>query len=345
MHTVGCPRTCLGFTNLFFFILGLVGCAICVWCSVNTEFFTSVNYTITKSSMVPTIADFVNLRLWNVPLTSVLIPIGCIAMLTSCCGVISAGCQMKCALKAYALLLTLLTGVAFWIIFVTFFYNVYTKNESTRLYLKRNLRDLYGQEDDLMTFLLNYVMVHYGCCGVDGPSDFVGSRWHVSHQNQSFPLQCCQLANNTTFDPIYVDCPTGYWSSSYAYKLGCFDTLHGVVRENKGKLAFYAALVATVYSLILLMIYVIFNGVPLIETLNLKPKMLRWRGASDPAVELPSAPPESVAALNNMLFVEEPSQKVVRVVSAVHPGQMFKFADARSVAWGGGSLYGAKRVV
>lgn len=340
MHTVGCPRSCLGFTNIFFFILGLIGCVICVWCSMNTDFFKSVNYTITKSSMVPTVADFVNLRLWSVPLTAILIPVGFITMLTSCCGVISAGCQTKCALKSYVILVTLITSVVFWIIFVSCFYNIYTKNENTRIYLKKNLQERYGQEDDFMTFLLNYLMVQYECCGVDSQQDFVYSKWRTSHSNQSFPIHCCKLANKTRLYPKYEDCPFDSVSYAYAHRRGCFDTLHIVVRKNKIRIISYALLVFILYATVLLMTYVILNGKPLIESLNLKPKVGRF--GAEPAI--PTAPMESIASLDNMLFVDEPSTKVVRVVSAVNPAQMYKFADGRSsVNWGGNGAYAGSR--
>lgn len=319
MHTVGLPRTCLGFTNLLFFVFGMIGFVICVWCAMNTDFFRDVNYTITKSSLVDVIAKFVNLRLWVTPLTSILIPVAGLAMMTSCCGVLGAGCKVKCAIKAYIFLATVLSFVAFWVFFITGVYNIYTKNENTRKSMQSSIRTYYGKDNDFITYMFDYIMVKYECCGAVSYRDFSSSHWQSLHPTQIYPIQCCKLANVSGLVPVSKECSRSLDPDIQSNKeVGCFSALRAAIIMNKGTLIFYVILIVLMYSIVTLFAYCIIRGEPLLGAMA--GQWTEWlpsrgaRGVDVTKVETPSAP---------LVCVEEQPQKVVRMVSAVNPFQSY----------------------
>ncbi|XP_031765615.2 tetraspanin-1-like [Galleria mellonella] len=321
MHTVGLPRTCLGFTNILFFLFGLIGCIICVWCAINTEFFQDVNYTVTKSSLVDAIARSVNLKLWFTPLTSFLIPLTVLTMVTSCCGILGSGCKFKCAIKSYIFLITVLSSVAFWVIFISGIYNIYTRNEKTRSYLLSTLQTYYGRDNDVITSIWNYVMVNNECCGVNGYRDFASSQWQKMNTDKLFPVQCCQLVNKTVLLPVSKDCSLNDDPEVKSYKdVGCFYALRQFIIGSKGKIIFFIILLIILYTILMLFAYCIIRGEPLLQALTERSILLpskNWEISQQTSAS-PSAPDEN-------MYLEEPPKKIVRVVSAVNPFQTYKF--------------------
>lgn len=323
MHTIGLPRTCLGFTNILFFLFGLITCAVCVWCVVNTDFFREVNYTVTKSSLVSTIANFVNLKLWFTPMTTLLIPIALLTSLTSCCGILGAGCKLKCALKSYVFLVTVISSTAFWMFFITGIYNIYTNNVKTQNFMRSTIISNYGKENDLITEIWNHIMVNYECCGTFDYRDFVESKWHIENKDKLYPIQCCKLANKITLEPLSRDCPLSHDPLVPTNKnRGCFNTLRKSISDNKGRIIFYIILLCLSYTILVYFSYCIIRGEPLIRGMagnfaSLLPK----RQEHEKVVP-------SNSSLDNMLFVEEPPKKIMRVVSAVNPLQSYKFTPS-----------------
>ncbi|XP_047516509.1 tetraspanin-1-like [Pieris napi] len=314
MHSTGLPRTCLGFTNLLFFIFGSVGLLICVWCAINTEFFKDVNYTITKSSFVSSIANFVNLKLWLTPMTTILIPIAGLAMLTSCCGLLGAGCRTKCAIKSYIFLVTALSLSTFWLFFVFGVHNIYTDNAKTRNYLRSTLKTYYGNENDFITHMWDYVMVEYKCCGVNNYKDFVDSAWQRNNMDKLYPIHCCVMDKN--FVPVSKACTQTLDVQAYAH-IGCFDALRQSIKDNKGLIIFYIFLLLISYTAVIFFAFCIIRGEPLlgiVEPVSFIPKHI------DNVENITRN-----SSLDNMMFVEEPPKKVVRVVSAINPAQTYKF--------------------
>ncbi|XP_064073748.1 tetraspanin-1-like [Vanessa tameamea] len=321
MHTIGLPRTCLGFTNILFFLFGVVTCAVCVWCVINTDFFREVNYTVTKSSLVSTIANFVNLKLWFTPMTSILIPIAILTVLTSCCGILGAGCKMKCAIKSYIFLVTVLSSTAFWLFFISCMYNIYTNNEKTRVFMQSTIRTNYGKENDLITQTWNYIMINYECCGAVDYTDFIDSKWHQANLDLLYPVQCCKLINKASLVPMSPECPTAHSPDVQTNKnRSCFKALRDSIAANKGKIFFYIILLALSYTILVLFAYCIIRGEPLIGAVagNLSAFLPKRPEKLDPGIT-------SNSSLDNMLFVADPPKKVVRVVSAVNPLQTYKF--------------------
>ncbi|XP_045501852.1 tetraspanin-1-like [Colias croceus] len=322
MHTVGLPRTCLGFTNFLFFLLGLISLAICVWCMINTEFFTEVNYTVTKSSLVSAIANFVNLKLWFTPMTTILIPVACLAVLTSCCGVLGAGCRTKCAIKSYIFLVTALSFTSFWLFFVSGIYNIYTDNPKTRSYLRTAVTRYYGRDHDLITYVTNKIMVDYECCGVDNYQDFFSTLWQKNNMDKIYPMQCCKLTNKTSLVPVSKNCTQIIENIEAYIDKGCFNALRQSIKDNKAKIIFYVVLILFAYSVIMLFGYCIIRGEPLIGAI-----------AGDFASYIPTGDNldkvvVSNSSLDNMMFAEEPPKKVVRVVSAINPGLTYKLTPS-----------------
>lgn len=326
MHTVGLPRTCLGFTNLLFFILGGVGFVICLWCTVNTEFFREVNYTVTKSSSVDIIAHFVNLELWLTPLTMILMPIAVLAMLTSCCGVLGAGCKVKCAIKSYIFLVTLLSFVSFWLFFVTGIYNIYTNNEKAKKYLQDSLREYYGQENDLITYVWDHIMIKYECCGVLSFVDFEGSNWQKANPKQLYPVQCCKLENVTALTPVSKDCTLSTNPLIQTYKdRGCFFELQSSISRNKGIIIFYIILIGFFYMVVALFAYCINRDEPLLGAMAGRfTDLLPSKVNEDVDKIMVVAPGGSYGDIGNMVYVEDQPKRVVKVVSAINPFQSYK---------------------
>ncbi|XP_072942300.1 uncharacterized protein [Epargyreus clarus] len=321
MHTVGLPRTCLGFTNILFFLIGLIGGVICIWCAINTEFFREVNYTVTRSSLVSSIADFVNLKLWVTPLTSILIPIAVVTMLTSCCGILGAGCRMKCAIKSYIFLVTVVSLTAFWMFFMSGIYNIYTGNEKTRNYLRTTILSSYGRENDVITYFWDYVMVNYECCGATSYRNFLDSKWRKANPDMLYPVQCCKLENKTSLVPVSKDCGRIEDASILTNKdFGCLYALQIAIKNNKGKIVFYIVLLTFLYLILILFAYCIIRGQPLITSMS--GGFTGWR----PKGKEEANAVTTNSSLDNMLFVEEPPKKIVRVVSAVNPRQSYTFA-------------------
>lgn len=322
MHSVRLPRTCLGVTNFIFFMLGLVGGAICIWCAYNTKFFKDVNYTITKSPYVATIADFVNLNLLLIPMSSIFIPIAAMTMLTSCCGILGAGCKIKCAIKSYIFFVTIIYGGAFWIFFISGVYNIYTNNERTKVYLQSSLQDNYGKENDFFTFVWNYIMVEHECCGVVCYTDFANSNWRKTNIEKLYPVECCVLANKTALLPASPKCTQSLDTNIQSYKdVGCMLALRESIIRNKPSLIFYIVLLCLLYFIIILFAYCILRGEPLLAP---KERSISDSISAQPQQHLNTGAP-SITSLENMMFVEEPPKKVMRVVSAVNPFQTYKF--------------------
>ncbi|XP_030032318.2 tetraspanin-1 [Manduca sexta] len=328
MHTVGLPRTCLGFTNILCFILAFIGFTICAWCAINTDFFREVNYTVTKSSLVDTVANFMSLKLWLTPVTSVLIPIALLAMMTSCCGVLGAGCKVKCAIKSYIFLVSVLSSVAFWLFFISGMYNIYTNNERTCKYLQSSIQSYYGKENDLFTNIWDYTMVNYKCCGAVSYRDFTNSHWQKSNPDKMFPVQCCILENETHLIPVSKDCIRDE-NDIHSYKeMGCMYALRHSIINNKGMIIFYIIFLVITYCILILFSYCIIRGEPLLGAMAQnfvsflpQPK----EGVTKPSSTLPY---HSNSSLENMLYMEEPPKKIVKVVSAVNPFQTYKFTPS-----------------
>lgn len=326
MHTVGLPRTCLGFTNIFFFLCGFVGAVICIWCVVNTQFFRDVNYTITKSSLVGTIADFVNLKLWVTPMTTILIIVAFLTMMTSCCGILGAACKIKCAVKSYIFLVTAISSVAFWMFFITGVYSIYTQNEKTRQSLEISIKLNYGKDHDLFTYFWNYIMMNYECCGINGYKDFAGSNWQKVN-NRLYPMECCKLQNRTSLKPVSKDCTLTVGPSAEAFTdTGCFVALSNALETNKGKMIFYIVLLAISYSLLMLFAYCIIRGQPLLGAMAGEFAFLPSKVYQNPnqMTQMVQPRPTYMEEVDRS-YVEEPPKKVVRVVSAVNPFQTYKF--------------------
>lgn len=321
MHTIGLPRTCLGFTNIFFLLIGFITCAVCVWCIINTDFFRDVNYTVTKSSLVSVIANFVNLKLWFTPMTTILIPIGILISLTSCCGILGAGCKMKCAIKSYIFLVSVITSTAFWLFFITGIYNIYTNNEKTRAFMRSTIITNYGKDNDLITEVWNHIMINYECCGVVDYTDFKGSKWQVTNKDKLYPIQCCKFVSKTNLVPISKDCSISNDLTIHSNKNnGCFNALRKSISENKGRLIFYIILLGLSYTILIYFSYCIIRGEPLLGAMagNLTSYLPKRKEPESKVIP-------SNTSLDNMLFVEEPPKKIVRVVSAINPKQSYKF--------------------
>lgn len=318
MHTTAFPRACLGFTNIFFFLLGSIVCGACVWCAMNPVFFKDVNFTITKSPLVENIVEFVNLKLWFTPLTSILIPIALFTMLTSCCGIFGAGCRTKCAVKSYICLVTIATVFVFWLTFVTGVYNIYTKNQTTARFAVNLIKANYGKEKDLFTATLNYVMRNYGCCGVFNYEDFENSPWKQSNPTFPYPLQCCVFLNMTHM--AYDECPIGKFSNIYTNKnIGCLYSLNKSINNSKGKIFMYIIIIGVLYMLLTLFAYCIVRGEPLLVS-TMKDKVPLSAKISDTRQNM-----QSFSLFeNNKMCDEEKPQKVVKVVSRCNPHTSYK---------------------
>lgn len=315
MHSVGLPRTCLGFTNLLFFLFGGIGLLICIWCAINIDFFRDVNYTITKSPRVASIANFMNLKLWLTPMTSILIPITFIAMLTSCCGLLGAGCRTRCAIKSYIFLVTVLSLSTFWLFFVYGVHNIYTDNIKTRSYLRTTLKTNYGKENDFITYIWDYIMDEYKCCGVNNYKDFANSAWQRNNMDKLYPVQCCML--DKEFNPISKKCTQSLDVQAYTH-IGCFDALRMAIKDNKRLIIFYIFFLLLTYTIVIFFAYCILRGQPLLWAM-VEPVTFLQKASEN--VENRA----STSSLDNMLFIEEPPRKVVRVVSAINPAQTYKF--------------------
>lgn len=324
MHTVGLPRTCLGCTNVLFLILGSAGLVICVWCVVNTEFFRDVNYNITKAYVVHDIASFVNLKVWLTPLKSIFIPIAVIAIMTSCCGILSAGCQVKCAAKSYIFLVTLLCIVFGWFFYVSIIYNIYTDNPKINYIMADSLKNNYGKEDDMFTHIWNFLMVNFQCCGVHDFKDFSQSNWHKENLNKFYPIQCCRLSNANDLTPVFVNCTLTVQNvESFIHTEGCLQAVRKAVLANKTKLILYFLLLSSAFGVIVLFAYCIVRGQPLLGSMAINAPILPFRKIK---IEEPKAQPQqSETSLENMIFADEAPKRIVKVVSAANPFQTYQY--------------------
>lgn len=324
MHTVGLPRTCLGCTNVLFLILGSAALVICVWCAVNTDFFRDVNYNITRANAVYDIAHFVNLKLWLTPLKSIFIPIAVIAVMTSCCGILGAGCQVKCAAKSYIFLVTLLCIVFGWFFYVSIIYNIYTDSPKINSIMSDSLTNNYGKEDDMFTIMWNFIMVYFECCGVHDYKEFSYSYWQKQNLDKFYPVQCCILSNVSTLTPMFVNCTlTMQKVESFIHTEGCLHAVRKAVISNKTKLIMYFLLLTSAFGLIILFAYCIIRGQPLLGSMALNAPIMPFRKIK---IEAPKAEPQqSETSLENMIFADEAPKRIVKVVSAANPFQTFQY--------------------
>lgn len=178
----------------------------------------------------------------------------------------------------------------------------------------------YGKENDLITNVWDYVMINYKCCGVYGFKDFENSHWQKTNPEIPYPVQCCKIENVTAQLPIYKECPVGNQSDLYTNKeIGCLYSLRMSITNNKGRLIFYMILLGVLYLLVMFFSYCLIRGEPLISSMTRKM-----------ATYLPQKAPSNInmrtanSSLENMMFVEEPPKKIVKVVSAVNPFLTYK---------------------
>lgn len=325
MHTVGLPRTCLGCTNVLFFILASASFVICVWCAVNTDFFRAVNYNITKANVVYDIASFVNLKIWFTPLKSIFIPIAVIAMMTSCCGIMGAGCQWKCAAKSYIILVTLLSFTFGWFFYVSIIYNIYSNSPKIAHIMLDSLRNNYGMKDDMFTHIWNFVMVNFECCGVYDFKDFSYTQWQRDNSEKFYPIECCILSNRTGMIPVFMNCTlTAHKIEPYIHTEGCLQAVRKAVIANKAKLIMYFILLTIAFALIILFAYCIIRGQPLLGSMAVNAPLLPFRKIK---IEPPKPlhPQQSETSLENMIFADEAPKRIVKVVSASNPFQTFQY--------------------
>lgn len=326
MHSINLPRTCLGCTNALFFFLGMTGGLVCIWCAVNTEFFKDVNYTITRSSIVAAIANFVNLKLWLTPLTTFLIPLAVLTILTSCCGIFGAGCQIKCALKSYMILVSVLLCTFTWMFFISGVYKIYSNSNDMRKFMVLSIKRDYGKQEDLVTFVWNYVMVEYECCGAVSADDFVLSEWQLANQHKLYPDECCKLYNKTTVVPISANCTKTFRPEAEYHTMTCFTALRNTILQNKTKLICYFVIAVCFYVILVFFTYVIVRGEPLLGPMAGRMNLMPFGTPRQP----PAQASPSGSSLQNMLFVDEAPKRVVKVVSAVNPAQRYTFSHAHA---------------
>lgn len=330
MHTIGLPRTCLGCTNVLFLILGSTGLTICIWCEMNTEFFKDVNYSITKSNLVETIANFVTLKIGMTPLTTIFIPIAVLAIMTSCCGIFGASCQVKCAAKSYILFVTILSTLFGWLFYMSIIYNIYMDDPKIFHLMTSTLKQDYGKADDIFTFIWNYLMMYFECCGVTDYNDFIDTNWRQDNLDKFYPIQCCILSNKTAMIPVFENCS---WTTRkigpYIHKDGCYFAIRKAVVANKTKLIVYFVLLTIAFTFIILFAYCIIRGQPLLGSMALNAPIIPFRKIK---IEQSNAQPkESVTSLENMIFADEAPKKIVKVVSASNPFQTYEY---RSMNYG-----------
>ncbi|CAH2042575.1 unnamed protein product, partial [Iphiclides podalirius] len=328
MHTTSLPRTCLSFTNILFFCVAFVCCLAGVWCVLNADMFREVNYGLTKSRYVPALTSLAGLRLWSAPLTSVVIAVAALTMFTSCCGVIGAGCKVKCAVRTYVFLVTVASAAAFWLFFVTGVYGVYSGDPHTRAYLGSTIRTHYGDGGDLLSVLWDHLMLRYECCGASGHADFAQSKWRETHPDELFPVQCCTLVNKTTLTPLDPDCTKNAVEGAGNHiSRGCYDALRAEIRSNRGSFILYASLASVSYFLLVSFSFCLIRGEPLLDSSNWVPVKPQPNQPQPPPAkalrEIKVTVPRRPVA-DGAFFEDEPPMKIVRVVSAINPGLSYK---------------------
>ncbi|XP_037963654.2 tetraspanin-18 [Plutella xylostella] len=320
MHTICLPRSCLSICNLIICSGGLFVAVACVWCAFNTDLVKTVNYGVLKTP-VNVFADFINLKLGSFSITYLILPICLLASCTSCCGLLGSCCRLKCAIKSYMCLVTLLFAVTFHTFFLTVLYSIYYDDKEFQVSLQSSFKTHYGKQDDLGTYFWNHVMVAYECCGVVDYEDFIKTPWHRDNANASFPLQCCFLQNKSSLQPVYVECPYGEHSKIYSHRNGCFQVLHDHFVSKSVLIAFMVLLYLLIYFCIIIFSYTLVKGRPLIRRSSAN-RIARLKKEALERV----ASSISTTSLQNMLFEDsEPPQKMVRLMSSMQPNLRYEY--------------------
>ncbi|CAB3251779.1 unnamed protein product [Arctia plantaginis] len=183
------------------------------------------------------------------------------------------------------------------------------------------------QENDLITYVWNHIMIKYECCGVVSFMDFDGSNWQKANPKKMYPVQCCKLANVTALTPVSKECTLTTNADIETYKdRGCFFELQSAISRNKGIIICYIILIGFFYIVVALFAYCINKDEPLLGAMagrftDLLPSKVR-----EDADKIMVVPPGgSFGDVGNMVYVDDQPKRVVKVVSAVNPFQSYKF--------------------
>ncbi|CAK6960265.1 tetraspanin 35 [Scomber scombrus] len=86
----------------------------------------------------------------------------------------------------------------------------------------KNIQKDYGENPDI-TGLWNTTMTTLKCCGFYNATDFVGSPYYETHNNQ-YPPQCCSSMNNNPCNQTMIDSGMGI--------TGCFPKIKRLIDDN-----------------------------------------------------------------------------------------------------------------
>ncbi|KAE8283652.1 Tetraspanin-1 [Larimichthys crocea] len=208
---------CFGFLKFMMFVFNgiifLAGAAILgvgIWVKVDSG---SILNFLGKIENAPSeLSQVLNVGYLLIAIGALLLIIGFLG----CCGAVK---ESKCMLLLFFIIVLLVfiaevAGAVVILVFRPLANDLIAKLGTAAV---ANIKRDYGQSPDI-TGLWNTTMSTLNCCGFYNSSDFVGSPYYQTH-NQQYPPQCCSNS--------YNQC-----NQTMAMTTGCFPKIKELVDEN-----------------------------------------------------------------------------------------------------------------
>ncbi|XP_071330696.1 tetraspanin 35 [Trachinotus anak] len=212
---------CFGFLKVMMFVFNgiifLAGAAILgvgIWVKVDSG---SILSFLGKIENAPAeLSQVLNVGYLLIAIGALLVVIGFLG----CCGAVK---ESKCMLLLFfiIILLVFIAEIAGAVVILVFRPLANELIQTLGTAAVQNIKSDYGKNPDI-TGLWNTTMDTLKCCGFCNSSDFVGSPYYVSHENQ-FPPQCCPGTNYPCNQTV---------ADSVTSVTGCFPKIKQLIDDN-----------------------------------------------------------------------------------------------------------------
>lgn len=181
--------------SIIFWLAGATLLGIGIWFLVDTNSVSLLNVAISDDALLRAAAIII------VVVGSVMIVIGFLGCCGSCCE------NATCLFIFASVLVILVMGQVATGILVGIYYDplVNSVSEMMNETLKNHYFGSWASTPETVAW--DQLQVEFSCCGVAGPSDWVGSWWHTNLTNGTeptwpVPATCCVLINSDHKNPI-----------------------------------------------------------------------------------------------------------------------------------------------
>ncbi|CAF1008195.1 unnamed protein product [Adineta steineri] len=147
-------------------------------------------------------------------------------------------------------------------------FRIYTKQQLisiVQLFIRDKYKGPLEKTFQLKSFLLDSLMYHFKCCGIDSKYDFnITNSWNrtnpwwntsmlIENRDFKYPLTCCPM--NNTFNDI-LSCGI---NGTYIQELSCYEKITDIFYSMKEIILFGTVFIITIEMLALIFVLIIHN--------------------------------------------------------------------------------------